>query len=402
MHYLANELFGEGRRALNRYATAAALALSAYSCGGGKCMTGPDCRPNTPPEITSAALPNPAYFDAPSPLTLQGRDADGNPVTYNVAWTVNSIPRPELSGQMVAPAGTAQPGDTLSVRVRGYDGRDSSNVATASAVVQDPYRTITRSFVNYRDNSGVQGLRAVLTLSPTDSVVDTTDASGRADFRYDTRRTVTGPRLDMRSNVWYNFSRPENLALQNDTLQMIDRFVEPGTNDDLLDRYKQMKSIATTGGLKKGWLNTAWPLRIFADRAAEPTAGIADLIMQAYGDWESATGVDLVTEVSGVQNADVIISYENRPDYMVSYLSSSDNSRIIQATIHIPVTAPANQAFREIMREEAGHTFGLFGEDPVSSHVMGAGNQISPLEVREIWLERFLRNLTVISYYSRN
>ena len=391
---LVKELYDDGKRAL-RTALGVAL-LGAYACGSP--TQPPPPPPNQSPVASVSFSPQTAYPDRTLYIQKSISDPDGDPTTYSLQVTVNGSPAPYTDS---IPANRLNAGDVVAARLRGYDGTDSSAVATATTTEQQiPYVTKVIPLRFYLDRSAIAGQTVIVNSDTTK-----TDTNGNATFNFDAREPLPQTlSIGIPTSTYYNMSWTMQFTQDPDTALMIDRYTEPGTGVDKLTNYDWMKSTATTGGLKKGWLPTAWPVRIFANRAGQPCAGMADSVMRGIALWGNPANLRLGVEASSLQNSDIDISYENIPNYFTTLTADSGNNFIIHATIHVPAVCQLGQSFVYIMGREYGRSFGYIEDDTVPGHIMSGNPNSGPAPIESpgmIRMERFLPNLTDMSRYSK-
>ena len=104
---------------------------------------GPAEPPNRPPGVPTIAIEpsTPFTIDAlVMDLVSPSVDPDGDPINYDIAWTVNGVPAPAF-GEEVDATATAKH-QIWSVEVTAFDGLEASLPATASVVVENSPPTI--------------------------------------------------------------------------------------------------------------------------------------------------------------------------------------------------------------------------------------------------------------------
>lgn len=389
----------DARHTLRSSAGAAALALAAYGCDGG--ITPPV---NRPPEVSAAITPPQPYDDEPLRLTYTATDPDGDRLTIERKWYRNSAPVADLANQDNVPASRTEPNDNWRARVIATDGEKADTAFAEVNIRPIPTATIRIPVVNYFDLAGVPGLRAILQYNSAKADTVTTDASGIASFTYDTRMQVSSPTISIPSTTWYNFRRAQTLTAADDTVFMIDRFVD-GNGVDKLDYCKyETRTDGTAGTAFLTWNKPL--LNAYLARSIEPTPSLGEYAWQGADAWNRARERVRFAETQTESNADVVIVWENRPDYSVDIVTTSigNINYIVRAIIRTPITAQPTQGFTNIMMHEFGHSQGLIREYTLPSYIMNSGGISGTIQAVESGCSLILSNFMSgfdMSQYSR-
>jgi hypothetical protein len=335
--------------------------------------------------------PATAYPDADLWVVL---NYSGRMDAARVRWFLNGAQIASLANLTRMPAGTAKAGDSVSVRARIIFGNDSTSEVVGSTTVQPiPMMSVSAPIVGYLDLKGVAGRSVVLSgwASPYvggAAVADTvtTDANGNAAFTIDARIvppitvTVDG------GTAWYGVSRisgiryswdslSHNYAQTLDTVRMIPKLVD-ANNVDQLDYCRKVTGTDVASGGTAMLVNWGKPLlRVFLNRAAAPTAGLADSAWQAFERWNVARGIPLFVETPvEANNSEVVVAYEQRTGPLTTLTSTTTYPpKLIMATVHVPLSSQPDTAFLRAMVHEAGHAQGFSKDFSTASYVMSLG-----------------------------
>ncbi len=123
---------------------------------------------NTPPTAQVSIVPSSPTVNSDLTAQVLTDDADGDDVTYTLAWTADGEPQPELDDEATVSAAITEADETWTVTVVPSDGTDTGDSVSASVTIGADVRPQAFAWCAGGGLASNGSLNAVLCASPLD------------------------------------------------------------------------------------------------------------------------------------------------------------------------------------------------------------------------------------------
>ena len=341
---------------------------SVYGCDGGPTKPIPPPPTNQSPIAEFAVSPNTGY--APLTTNFNGsssRDPDGSVVKY--VWEFGDGNTDSNSGTNAQHIYTSQGNYNSCLTVEDNKGARSSQTCKQVSVNSAPQTRISGYLEDVLTGQRILGLE---TACGTSTAKDTTDSNGSFSLPSENCNNLT-----VNSSQYYNLSMPVTPSSNQDTnlgnVQMIKRYVDPVTGEDLLEFMKKYM-------LPSRWDDADLPIKVWIDNNP-PSAEYREAVRQGIMSWDAAVNAWLPADrkltMAQIVNADPAVGI--RVDYnpantsgSFEFVESFKKGLLKMNPAQVPNAAVRTSA-HELEHGIFGPKLSPFDHSPYSNHLLSGG-----------------------------